>query len=731
MQCEHLTLARMQRNIARQHLSHCLHIQAANFYRLRAPMPGPFATARANQRNTAAADALYLLLNAGVFLVLFAIARGLLLWRNRELIADIPWDDVLTAFATGFRFDLIMTCYALAPLVLAMLLPWGLSRRRWCNGWLAAVALLYSFLAALELDFYHEFHARLNSLVFQYIKEDPTTVVSMLWYGFPVLRYLALCVVLAGSAAWAIWRIDRATRLAQAQTSSYRTRLLLALVLIFSTAASARGTFRSGPPLRWADAYKTAHLFTNHLALNGAFTLLKAAQQEGGKQQENPWLKAMAADKALALVRAKWVAPQEKLLESNTLPLLREFTASSPASASPYKNVVLIIDESFSAQRTGIFGNTQQITPRFDALAQEGLLFEHFFSQGTHTHQGMFATMACFPNLPHYEYLMKQPEGANNFSGLTKVLAERDYQSLYVYNGDFAWDNQSGFFRAQHMQRFIGRFDFVNPRFSDRTWGVSDEDMFDRGFEEIAKLQSAGKPYFVVLQTLSNHAPYALPPQLPVDPVLVNGQREEHLTAMRYNDYALGVFFDRIKNIDRSKLPGGFDNTLFVFLGDHGFGGGEQITDIDLWRFHVPLLIWGKDIQSRFGKTRSVVGSQVDVVPTIMGILGGDYEHHCWGRDLLALAPNDPGRAYIKPSGTDFTTAFIEGDKILVQPPNATPRLYRYTTLPHLVATPIDDAQAQTEMKTLMGAYIQTATRALLDNRVGHGDHVVQTAAKN
>ena len=359
-------------------------------------------------------------------------------------------------------------------------------------------------------------------------------------------------------------------------------------------------------------------------------------------------------------------------------------------------------------------------TPRFDALAGEGLLFEHFFSQGTHTHQGMFATAACFPNLPGYEYLMKQPQGANNFSGITKLLAGRGFETLYVYNGDFAWDNQSGFFRAQHMDRFIGRHDFIDPRFSDRTWGVSDEDMFDRAFEEIVKLQQSGQPYFAMLQTLSNHAPYALPPQLPVPPVEIDGKRDEHLTAMRYNDYALGVFFDRVK------LHGGFDNTVFVFVGDHGFRGSKQITDIDLWRFHVPLLIWGKGIQQRYGKTRSVVGSQVDVAPTIMGILGGDYAHHCWGRDLLAVPADDPGRAFIKPSGTDFTTAFIEGDKILVQPPNTTPRLYRYRIRPDMLATPIDDAQAQQRMSALMNAYVRTATRALLDNRVGHGDEVLR-----
>lgn len=693
-------------------------------------MPSSNAVVTGHQRHTLTADTLYLLLNALVFIVLFAVARGLLLWRNHELLGDIPTADVITAFATGFRFDLIMTCYALAPLVIAMLLPSGLSRRRWCNNWLIGVALLYSFLAALELDFYREFHARLNSLVFQYIKEDPKTVVNMLWYGFPVLRYLALCVALTGICAWAIWRIDRATRKPQAQSVSYGMRLVLALVLVFATAACSRGTFRSGPPLRWADAYKTEHLFTNHLALNGSFTLLKAAQQEIKKSDKNPWLKMMPDAQALQLVQENWVMPQEKLIDPKSLPLFRHVTAPLKATASPYKNVVLIIDESFSAQRTGVFGNTQQITPRFDELAHEGLLFERFFSQGTHTHQGMFATAACFPNLPHYEYLMKQPQGLNNFSGITKLLAARGYASLYVYNGDFAWDNQSGFFGAQGMQRFIGRHDFVNPRFSDRTWGVSDEDMFDRGFEELAKLQQSGKPYFALLQTLSNHAPYALPPQLPMPEVTVNGQRDEHLTAMRYNDYALGVFFDRVKAFSRDNPQISFDNTLFVFLGDHGFGGGEQITDIDLWRFHVPLLIWGKDIQQRYGKTRTVVGSQVDVAPTIMGILGGDYEHHCWGRDLLSLPADDQGRAFIKPSGTDFTTAFIEGDKILVQPPNATPRLYNYTTLPHLIATPVEDEATQKHMNTLMNAYIQTATRALIDNRVGHGSHILQAVEK-
>ncbi len=95
--------------------------------------------------------------------------------------------------------------------------------------------------------------------------------------------------------------------------------------------------------------------------------------------------------------------------------------------------------------------------------------------------------MACFPNLPGFEYLMQTPEGGHKLSGLPALLSARDYDDVYVYNGDFAWDNQSGFFGNQGMTTFIGRNDFVNPVFSDPTWGVSDQDMFDRGNEELAK----------------------------------------------------------------------------------------------------------------------------------------------------------------------------------------------------------------------------------------------------
>ncbi|MNM80667.1 Lipoteichoic acid synthase 1 [compost metagenome] len=377
------------------------------------------------------------------------------------------------------------------------------------------------------------------------------------------------------------------------------------------------------------------------------------------------------------------------------------------------KNVVVILMESFAGRYVGALGASGNITPYFDQLSKEGLLFTQYFSNGTHTHQGMFATMACFPNLPGFEYLMQTPEGGHKFSGLPQLLSARHFEDVYVYNGDFAWDNQSGFFSNQGMTTFVGRNDFVNPVFSDPTWGVSDQDMFARGNEELDKLEATGKPFYALLQSLSNHTPYALPKDLPVERVTGNGKLDEHLTAMRYSDWALGQFFEKAK-----KSPY-YKDTLFVVVGDHGFGAPDQLTEMDLHRFNVPMLFIAPGIQQKFGASRDIVGTQVDIVPTIMGRLGGEVRHQCWGRDLLNLPANDKGFGVIKPSGSEQVVAIISGNRILVKPKEGDIRVYDYKLGANPRADRVDQPADQEDLRKRLESFIQTATKSLLDNTAG------------
>ena len=664
----------------------------------------------------------FTLLCALIMMLMFTLLRVALLVYNREMILDTPASTFLEGFANGLRFDLRIVVYLSIPLLLAILSVKAMTMRAVMRLWLTAACSLALFLGLMEMDFYREFHQRLNGLVFQYVKEDPKTVMSMLWYGFPVVRYLLAWAVGTLILYFAFRGADRLTRsrttAAVAGTARavapWYGRVAVFVVVLLVCVVAARGTLRQGPPLRWGDAYTTDSNFANQLGLNGSLSLIAAAKSRFSDERSNIWKATLEDPVAQQTVRDMLLTENDKLVDPDTAPVRRDTTPPAEKTL-PIKNVVVILMESFAGHSVGALGRPGNVTPYFDNLSKEGLLFERFFSNGTHTHQGMFATMACFPNLPGFEYLMQTPEGSHKLSGLPELLSARKFDDVYVYNGDFAWDNQSGFFSNQGMTTFVGRNDFVDPVFSDPTWGVSDQDMFNRGLEELKKREGK-EPFYALLQTLSNHTPYALPTPLPVEPVTDRGSLNEHLTAMRYSDWALGQFFEKAR-----KEPY-FKETLFVVVGDHGFGNEQQISEMDLGRFNVPLLLIGPGIQEKFGARNDTVGTQVDIVPTIMGRLGGEFRQQCWGRDLLTLPEGDKGTGVIKPSGSDQTVAIISGDHLLVQPKDMPAKVWQYNLGANPEAKVVTDSPDEAELKKKLESFLQTATKSLLDNTAGVED---------
>ncbi|MDN3220551.1 LTA synthase family protein [Pseudomonas nunensis] len=664
----------------------------------------------------------YTLLCALVMMVMFSLLRVALLVYNRSMILDTPASTFLEAFANGLRFDLRLVVYLIIPLLLALFSARAMAARGFFRFWLTIASSIALFLGLMEMDFYREFHQRLNGLVFQYVKEDPKTVMSMLWYGFPVVRYLLAWAVGTLILTLAFKGADRATRprgpfsggsIGTRQIAPWYARIGVFVVCLLICVVAARGTLRQGPPLRWGDVYTTDSNFANQLGLNGTLSLIAAAKARMSEERDNIWKATLPQPLAQQTVRDMLLTPSDKLVDDDIAAVRRNYTPDANKTL-PIKNVVVILMESFAGHSVGALGRPGNITPAFDKLSKEGLLFDRFFSNGTHTHQGMFATMACFPNLPGFEYLMQTPEGSHKLSGLPQLLSARDYDDVYVYNGDFAWDNQSGFFSNQGMTNFIGRNDFVNPVFSDPTWGVSDQDMFNRGLEELkARDGKDKKPFYALLQTLSNHTPYALPTPLPVPPVTDRGSLNEHLTAMRYSDWALGQFFEKAR-----KEPY-FNETLFVVVGDHGFGDEQQITEMDLGRFNVPMLMIAPGIQQKFGERDHTVGTQIDIVPTIMGRVGGDVIHQCWGRDLLNLPEGDKGFGVIKPSGSDQTVALLTADRVLVLPKEMPPKLYQYELGANPKGVVIPESADEAALKQKLESFLQTATKSLLDNTAG------------
>lgn len=643
----------------------------------------------------------------GLLLMVFAVLRLLMLWRNNLQATGIPVEILARSFLVGGRFDLAISSYLLMPFFLVLLV----ANRRWTKRLVKLFCALIAILIVAglaEIEFYRELEMRFNTLVFEYLSH-PKIVAGMAWEGYPVIRYLLAWAVLLSLFTIAVRWLYRRT-LARAVVRRPRLPgLFAAMVFLVVMVIASRGGLGS-TPLRWGDAFFCEEAFANNLALNGIYTLGRSAMEKLAGSQKF-WTGAMPREEALQITKSMLFLPGEEDLSSPDFPLLRRESKHSIVPRAPV-NIVVILMESFSGRHVGALGATPSLTPDFDAISRDGVLFSHAFSNGTHTHQGVFASFAGFPNLPGYEYLMKTMEAHQEFSGLPTILSRRGYDSVFLYNGLFSWDNKEGFFRQHGIHRFIGRNEYVAPTFLDPVWGVGDYDVFMRANEEFRAMAEKG-PFFGAILTLTNHSPFTLPSPLPFKSITVTDIPQGRGDSMRYADWSLGEFFRKAR---QEKY---FRNTLFVITGDHGFGTAPAITAMQLDRFHVPLLFYAPELLPDQRGIRDTIASQVDIGPSVLGLLGLDVPHQGWGRNLFSSALNDPGFAVIKPSGGKEEVALLEGGIMLMRTPKEKPRLYRYALTFPPQAEEIEAPRRSTEMERRLKAYVATGLLNLRDRKIG------------
>ncbi len=656
------------------------------------------------------------------WVVIFGLARLGLLVRNHILASSVPWELLLKSFILGMRFDIAVSSFLLMPVAAWMLVPrlgWQFSpvSRRLFPPIFTLLWISPVLLSVAEWEFYREFHQRFNTLAIRYFFEDSATVLSMIWHGFPVVRYLIGVFLTGIMGYWLLHRLMEKAAFPEPFTwKIYLKRLPVYMLLVVLIVFGSRGGFQKGPPIRWGDAFFSHQTFANQLALNGIFTLVKAAEDYNRARSIRIWKTDLPQEEALKTTRSMILLPGDKLLLPEEYPLLRllgqedrrvEFTPRP-------RNVVLILMESLSAEFVHAMGAPWNTTPVLDGLISKGILFERFFSQGTHTHQGLYATMCSFPNLPGHEYLMQSNLGQQGIPSLSRLLKLQGYKTLYVYNGAFNWDNQEGFFRNQGMDIFVGRDDFKNPIFKDPTWGVSDEDVMRRAIKEIDKL-APETPVFALVQTLSNHEPFKLPSPAPFKDLEGPSNLVPRLNGIRYMDYALGVFFK-----EASQRPW-FNQTLFVILGDHGFAYKAPESLLGLSSHHIPLVLYYPGDARYAGMRVNKVGSQVDVLPMVLGLLNMPVPNQAWGRDLLRLPESDQGWAVIKPSGDTKFVGYVFGDHFLVKPAEGPMDVYAYELNPVKVRRlgPKESGLDLQKRLVEVRSYVQVATHALEEGRAG------------
>jgi phosphoglycerol transferase MdoB-like AlkP superfamily enzyme len=306
--------------------------------------------------------------------------------------------------------------------------------------------------------------------------------------------------------------------------------------------------------------------------------------------------------------------------------------------ARPRLNVVLLIEESLGSEFWGVLGAgydgmTNSFTPCLDALAErEGLLFTNIYATGNRTIRGLEGVLASFPPLPGDSIVAR--DRSEHIETIASVLRRDGYETFFIYGGRSLFDGMGKFALNNGYQRFIEQKDFAHPTFTT-SWGVCDEDLFDRLLEECRRLHQAGRPFLATSLSVSNHKPYTYPPgRIPEDP---NKHWRHH--AVKYADYALGRFFAQ------ARREAFYTNTIFVVVADHGARVYGRQT-IPLHSYRIPLLIVGPAVVPHPARN-GVLGCSLDVTPTVLGLMQRPYSSVFFGQDLCRIPP-EAGRVLVQ-----------------------------------------------------------------------------------
>jgi phosphoglycerol transferase MdoB-like AlkP superfamily enzyme len=288
-------------------------------------------------------------------------------------------------------------------------------------------------------------------------------------------------------------------------------------------------------------------------------------------------------------------------------------------------NVVLVSSESFGAEFSRLYGSERDLTPDFDAFAQQGLWFSHTYASGTRTVRGLEAFASSIPPIPTVSILRRQ--GNEGIATWGAVMSSLGYHTSFLYGGYGYFDNMNYFFGNNGFE-LLDRSAIDSVRF-ENIWGVSDEDLFDRSLAHFDELHAAGEPFFSIIMTPSTHKPFTFRPGLEKLGIPESGGGRT--AGVRYADFALGEF---LRNAQRHPW---FDDTIFVVVADHGARvyGAEQIP---LRTYEIPLMIYSpKHIKPQRVDT---LMTQIDVAPTVLGLLGLPYEAPFFGQDVLSALPD-------------------------------------------------------------------------------------------
>lgn len=552
---------------------------------------------------------IYIYLAGIAFFTLFRIAETVAYCATTEGPDDFGgmyW----MALWKGFRFDTTVSTYLLAlPLLLLIVGEMARLRKRWYYAvmhYLTMVLYTVAFFAcAADIPYFCFFFSRLDTMALSLAGDGMGQTVGMIFGEPQYLLYLGVFLVV--SVGW--WLLGRLVyrRVLMAHLDEhlpYAWAIPIAVVLVAVGFVGMRGRVSKKSPIRIGTAYFCNNPFLNQIGLNPVFTFIKSIEDAGKSANRTVELTDLSTAQAVLGEQEAW--PADSTLAEARL-LLPEGM-----------NVMVILMESMSADKTALHDPDKSLSPCLDSLMRRSMTFTEAWSAGIHTHNGIYSTLCGHPALMGRQMMKNTP--IPTICGLTQRMAAAGYYTTFMLTHDEDYDGMRGFLYQNGFDRVVGEHDYPASEVVS-TWGIPDHRLFDHALEHCDSIVARG-PFFTCLMTCSDHGPYVVPDGIDFSTT----QKDKEKRVAEYADWAIGRFVRMVQ-----EKPW-FDNTLFVFVADHG-ASYNPVYDMALAYNHVPLLFFApKHLEPHFVER---LAQQIDIAPTVLGLLGIDAGDKMLGVNLM------------------------------------------------------------------------------------------------
>lgn len=547
----------------------------------------------------------YFFLTFLFFVLVFALQKPLFMLFNLNLYHATGWNNWLKVIWNGLPLDFSLAGYlSIIPGLLLMASIWSRHKlwRNLAKGYFAIVSLLLSVAVVVNIVLYPYWGFPLDSTPLFYFFTSPKDAMASVsgWMIVGLFVAIIVCAVIIYRVFNILLRQHTLEKKLLPLNRPFFS--LVFLILLGLLIIPIRGGFGVST-MNVGKVYFSEDIHLNHAATNPLFSLMASMEKQTNFKDQYRFMKDEQARKLV-----KDMLDQEVSTKYPQAPTFQLLNTQRP-------NVLFIVMESFSAKIMKSLGGLPDVAVHLDSLSKEGLLFRNFYATSFRTDRGLVSILSGFPSQPTTS-VMKMPKVSQNLQSITAMLRHNGYSAQYYYGGDANFTNMRSYLMGTGFQKIVSDQDFPsNERLSK--WGVHDHLVFEKLLADLRQEQT-NRPWFKVIQTSSSHEPFDVP---------YHRLDNKILNAFAYADNSIGHFIGELKKMPQWK------NTLVVLVADHLGCYPQNIDNLSVARYHIPLIFLGGALKG--SGNIDIYGSQTDIAATLLGQMGIGHQAFPYSKDIF------------------------------------------------------------------------------------------------